>query len=118
MPNAKVFVYGSLKQGFHNHSILQGSTLLGTHNTDKEFKMLDLGSYPAVVDSPECGFSIYGEVYEVDDDTLRSLDFLEGCPSFYNRKTLTTPYGEAWIYFLEDSSTYGNDIVHSGVWGT
>lgn len=115
---AKVFVYGSLKQGFYNHSVLYGATYLGDHNTDKEFKMLDLGSYPAVVNSPECGFSIYGEVYEVDQEGLDRLDHLEEYPAYYNRKTITTPYGEAWIYFIEDSSTYENSVVHSGNWGT
>ena len=118
MPNARVFVYGTLKSGFGNHSLLSNATFLGTHNTDRAFKMLNLGSFPALIESTKCGYSIYGEVYEVDQDTLRSLDMLEGYPGFYNRKVITTPYGEAWVYYLVDSDTYGDDVIDSGNWGT
>jgi gamma-glutamylcyclotransferase (GGCT)/AIG2-like uncharacterized protein YtfP len=42
--------------------------------------MHDLGAFPAIV--PGGATPIAGEVYELDADTLRALDHLEGYPQF------------------------------------
>lgn len=64
-----VFVYGSLKQGFALHALLQGQLRVGNAWTEPWYRLFDLGSYPGLVEWPE-GLAIRGEVYEVDTECL------------------------------------------------
>ncbi len=72
----KVFVYGSLKRGFLYHSFLETSEFLGNAHI-MGYDLYDLGSYPAILKSKDDKSKVYGEVYEVDQETLRRLDKLE-----------------------------------------
>lgn len=73
----RVFVYGTLKRGFRNHRLLEGSTFIGEAHTLTPYRMLD-GRYPVLRDAgPDCK-TISGEVYDVDAPTLSALDELEG----------------------------------------
>lgn len=108
-----VAVYGSLRKGKGNHVILGDSTYLGTERI-KGFDMFSLGAYPYVM--PESDNSIVVEVYEVDSDsTGKSLDRLEGYPSYYDRKLIQTTHGEAWIYFINEYID-GTPFVDGGDW--
>ena len=97
-----VAVYGTLKKGFGNHFLLEGSKFLGTATSEDRFC---LGEYvfPAVVPSPD-GVAIEVEIYEVDDRVLKRLDALEGYPDFYNRGlfgfNLEGKPCRAYLYFL------------------
>ena len=79
----RIFVYGSLRAGFGNHRLLKDSRYIGEAVTAPQYTMLHLGGFPGVVADGQT--SIVGEVYEVDHDTLRLLDRLEGHPNFYAR---------------------------------
>jgi gamma-glutamylcyclotransferase (GGCT)/AIG2-like uncharacterized protein YtfP len=101
-----VFVYGSLKRGFSNHSLLTSSKFCGiTETIDPIFEMYSLGSFPAVVETGN-GFHITGELYEIDSVTLKMLDRLEGNGSLYTRKLVKiwfgTEQGEAWMYIMPE----------------
>lgn len=110
----KVFVYGSLKRGYGNHHFLEKSQYVGNHTTQPEFTMLSLGAFPAVTDGGDT--AIHGEVYEVTDKTMDSLDMLEGYPSFYNRKKINTIHGPAWMYYQEGELRDRYSVVESGNW--
>jgi gamma-glutamylcyclotransferase (GGCT)/AIG2-like uncharacterized protein YtfP len=76
-----VFVYGTLRAGCGNHRLLQqpGATRLAA---DAEvrisgYKMLHLGGFPGIIPG-EPTDEIVGELYAVNDEVLRSLDYLEG----------------------------------------
>jgi gamma-glutamylcyclotransferase (GGCT)/AIG2-like uncharacterized protein YtfP len=92
----RVFVYGTLRAGHHNHHILGAARAVGKGKTVSSWRMYDLGSgFPGVV-WPEAGdgvsrawggegggggtegYSIVGEVYEVDDAGMVACDRLEG----------------------------------------
>src|SRR4051812_16582087 len=75
-----VFVYGSLKRGFRNHHFLETSRFIGPGTTRRDFDLLDLGYFPAMIKGG--GFAIRGEVFMVDRRTLKSLDWLEGNSTF------------------------------------
>jgi len=109
-----VLVYGSLKQGFYNHSVLAGASYLGTYVTPPKYTMYDMGSYPAIEMGGDTAISC--EVYEVAGMGMKALDSLEGYPHFYNRKLLDTPYGEAWIYFIEEHAFCPSTAIPTGVW--
>lgn len=72
------FVYGTLKQGFGNHSLLRNSGFVGAAMTEREFVMVG-SSFPYIYTKEEGSFRILGEVYEVTSrDVERALDILEG----------------------------------------
>lgn len=75
--SARVFVYGSLKNSYALHYLLEQQRFLGLAVTKPLYRIFDLGNYPGIVEWP-VGLSIEGEVYAVDADCLRRLDDAEG----------------------------------------
>ena len=84
-----VFVYGSLKQGFPNTHLNTGVRRSGTFRTRERLPMylLGAGRVPCMVLSPGTGHHVFGEVYEVTEDSLAIMDRLErlGEPGGYLR---------------------------------
>lgn len=111
----KVAVYGSLRQGMGNHRLLEEGKAW-YHGKDKldGFIMYSLGGFPCVRSVFPEGNEIVVEVYEVDDETFARLDVLEGFPSFYDRKKVSTKYGDAWIYTIEREKS--RPVVEGGDW--
>jgi gamma-glutamylcyclotransferase (GGCT)/AIG2-like uncharacterized protein YtfP len=85
--NHFVFFYGSLKRGHYNHGRLAAARFVCDAKTAPEYRLFDVGYYPAMVED-RAGISIQGEIYEVDDATLASLDRLEGHPDYYRRERI------------------------------
>ena len=88
----RVFVYGTLKRGLHNHVLLErarASFVGAARTTRTSFAMLlaDAG-YPYVVKTTTDARAIDGEVYVVDDDTLERLDALEAATGMYSRESV------------------------------
>ena len=118
-----VAVYGSLKEGFHNHSLLKGAKKLGEGLLSSSYLMHSYGSCPALERTTEPSAPIHVEVYEVDDKGLEALDYLEGYHpdrvprlNFYQRTKDTTTDGlEVWVYVV-DEATISRGIVASGKW--
>lgn len=85
MSKHKIFVYGTLRSGFHNNYLLSDSKLLGKGKTKSKMAMFITG-IPYVNRSSE-EYPIVGEVYEVDSPSLKRLDMLEGHPDWYRRES-------------------------------
>jgi gamma-glutamylaminecyclotransferase len=99
----RVFVYGSLKQGKGNHRLLEQSKFLGRCMIEGPHRMISLGGYPGLVRKEDLPpRKIVGEVYQVNEETLQSLDWLEGHPRFYERHKVETPFKNAWVYYLPE----------------
>ena len=126
----KLFVYGTLKKGFGNHRYLEKSTLLDnccwTHGV-----LVDLGHFPGMLEDPTKDSKVYGELYEIDEDTLARCDLLEGYrsdrnPDFnlYNRAVVdvnrvdgTVDKGVyTYFYARNKKNKAGAPILKSGVW--
>ena len=108
----KVFVYGTLRRGEGNHMLLQNSDYLGEDSI--QGSMFNVGYYPAVILGN--GGIVEGELYEVEDPTLNSLDALEGVPHLYTRETVVTDGGEE-VYTYQWASEVGDmDQIVSGNW--
>ena len=111
--NKRVFVYGTLKNGFSNFHVMQraGAVYVGDSVIDR-YDMYDLGAFPAVVQTGQPHL-VYGEVYDVEDMT--PLDYLEGYPDFYDREEVMTSYGYAWVYYLREEPEKCPRI-RNGIW--
>jgi gamma-glutamylcyclotransferase (GGCT)/AIG2-like uncharacterized protein YtfP len=117
----KVFVYGTLKSGYGNNRLLRNATFLGDGylRDHKCYYYGPIGSFPFVV--PSKGTSVLGEVYQVDRNTLSSLDSLEGYREgqekqyFYDRQSATIEYvgggvSHDTLYYLGDDK-WRSDMV-------
>lgn len=111
-----VFVYGTLKQGFHNHSVLgRDPKYLGKARTQNMgWVMYDTGGFPVVMKANP-GQYIYGEVYAVPARQMLNLDHLEANGTMYQREKVKirfidqkehsdvmygdiTPIRDVWMY--------------------
>jgi len=119
MSLTKVAVYGTLKQGHGNHRLLTDSKFLGKASV--KGRMYHLGGFPGVrLDEPG---TVQVELYEVDNDTLRRLDRLEGYRegaadnNFYTREIVETDTEEhVSIYQISKDYTSDKRIIASGDW--
>jgi gamma-glutamylaminecyclotransferase len=109
----KVFVYGTLKRGYHNHRLLAGAKYLGEANLNGPHILLDAG-FPVCVKLPTGAGLVTGELYEVTAEQLKRLDQLEGEGRMYHRRKrkFTTPEGKcrAWIYLGDKDYWRGCNI--------
>ena len=92
MEMKKIFVYGTLLKGEHNHYLLENAEFLFYGKTKKEYTLYGLGSFPGLVEGG--GDSISGEVYSVKPSELQHLDALEEHPDWYMRKEIVLENGE------------------------
>lgn len=107
----KVFVYGTLKRGYHNHYILENSKFVKDHTLSRKFLMLDSGAYPVLLnaDIEYSGYPV-GEVYEVDDETMARLDRLEAVGKLYDRKVV-----DGFFVYVGIASTWLPNIQDMGL---
>ncbi len=97
-----VFVYGTLRQGLANHSLLADARCLGPATTRERYALY-MDEFPKVV-AQEAVSPIHGELYLVDSYTLALLDDLEDHPFLYRRQPVTVVMEDgsetaAWLYF-------------------
>lgn len=99
-----LFVYGTLKNGKSNHNaFLSDAKLVGEAKTDKQWGLVDLGHYPAMIMSHK---SVEGELYEIDEQILARIDRLEGVDVFgmYSRQLIPVFVDgveyPAWTYIM------------------
>lgn len=88
--NEYLFVYGSLKKGFDNHSLLSKyAKRLGKAHTVKKFGMFEdsFGNYPYLIDAPYS--KINGELYQITrKELMQKIDEFEGAPEYYQREKI------------------------------
>lgn len=84
-------------QGKSNHAYLTGYKLLGSGRTKPIYTLLDNGMYPAVKEKGKT--AVYGEIYEIDDECLQRIDYLEGIEeAYYMRKMIRVENHICFIY--------------------
>jgi len=82
----RLFVYGTLKQGYGNNILLCGAKFIGPAISHKKYVLFNCGFPVAVTLSEEHPMlPIIGEVYEVGEQHIKSCDQLEGHPNWYRR---------------------------------
>ena len=124
----QVFVYGSLRSGFHHPAyayISRYFTLVASGKV--KAKLFDMGEYPAAVPANEEKF-IVGELYRINHPeefgwAMAQLDDYEGLNTennelpLYRREPVTVYLNgqteEAWVYWF-NGDTSGKPVVESG----
>jgi gamma-glutamylcyclotransferase (GGCT)/AIG2-like uncharacterized protein YtfP len=80
--------------------------------------LYDLGAYPGLR-LDESDSSVIGEVYEVDDETLKELDEFEAS-SHYRREQVNIPLGSdslmCWTYEPDPEFYSLQTLITSGDW--
>jgi gamma-glutamylaminecyclotransferase len=101
----RLFVYGTLKEGFPNHHFNTGRRLPGVFRTRQAFPLLVVrlaneDRAPWLVNQPGHGFQVLGQVFEVAASALPAIDRLEelGQPTGYVRD-------EIELHNVDDPST-------------
>lgn len=115
-----VGVYGTLKRGQPNHSVLGDSPLV-EEGWVKGLALYDIGPFPCAVleEHPQ---PIFVEVYAVSKAVLAKLDKLENyypddiTNSLYTRKHMQAIDGAScWIYLFNEDIK-GLPFIQTGVW--
>lgn len=113
-----LFVYGTMKKGFPNHTRLDMAKFLGAVKTVEKYAMYprDDNYCPCVI-KEENKVHIKGELYEVFfQDQIDHIDRFEGVPNYYIRETIeveilgTKEVVNADIYFYNPQNDDKYDI--------
>jgi gamma-glutamylcyclotransferase (GGCT)/AIG2-like uncharacterized protein YtfP len=116
-----IFVYGTLRRG-------SGARAMSARFPDSKFiaeakvsgSLYDLGAYPGLL-LDESDSLVTGEVYEVDDELLKTLDDFEASSSYFRKQveiSLGTDKRRCWIYVPEDNPEFyaHRTLISSGDW--
>lgn len=102
-----IFVYGTLMQGHGNHGIIarEQHQFIGKGRTVHPFHMRNYGSaFPVVIKEGNPRAQVVGEIFSINDDTLKMLDRLESNGHMYQREFVdishpTRGYYQCEMYF-------------------
>jgi gamma-glutamylaminecyclotransferase len=112
-PCSLAFVYGTLKRGFSNHWLIEDvvgaghAQFLGAVKTKQRYPLV-CGPFqvPFLLNMPNSGLQVKGELYAVDQSALELLDDLEGVSKgHYQRRplVLTELQGECCSEILAEA---------------
>ena len=108
-----VFVYGTLRKGQGNNSLLSNSKFIDEVVTEENLSLFVSG-LPYMI-KREGGRGVIGELYAVNEETLSALDRLEGHPTFYKRERIKLRDGvdEVWAYIFQGQNSTATEYVVS-----
>lgn len=128
---SRLFVYGTLKRGLRNHTMLSHCPFIGQAMTFARFYLVDLGAYPGMVPfratlvkrgvARSLCAPVRGEVYDISKSPslLEKLDDLEGVPFLFNREKISVlidglPMKEpefdiVWAYVFQSEDVLDKD---------
>jgi gamma-glutamylaminecyclotransferase len=119
-----LFVYGSLKEGFPNFHVNRGRRAPGEYRTVERypFYLVD-DRLPCLFLAPGTGLQVTGQLFEVDDASLRVMDDFErvGQPGGYRRELVhvvgvwpdAAPARAAFVY-VQDPALLAGGGSHVG----
>lgn len=120
----KLFVYGSLKEGFPNFHVNKGRRLAGAYRTAERHEFwLYNGQLPCLLPAQGTGHQVTGQLFEVSEADLAAMDRLErvGEPGGYQRAEIevvskddATPRRLTAFVYLQDPALLAQPGEHLG----
>ena len=108
-----MFVYGTLMKGELHHTSISHARFVRAAETPPVYDLVQIDYYPAMLSDGSS--RVVGELYEVDDETLKKLDELEEVPHYYERRTIELADGSAAIaYVMPRERATGSSPIPSG----
>ena len=92
-----LFVYGTLMKGEVNHHYLRDCEYMGEAIID-DCELLELDGYPGIISS--FNVQVRGEVYKVDDNSLKEIHELEGDEYLYTKGIVHLNDQDIDIYYV------------------
>lgn len=109
----ELFVYGSLRRGFHNHYRMGDGTFRGEARLAGA-RLYSLGPYPTIVFTGDPDEWVAGEIYTVAPEILAGITEME-LEADYLLKTVEIAGWVCSIYFFEKPPE-GAEWIPSGDW--
>jgi gamma-glutamylaminecyclotransferase len=115
-----LFIYGTLKRGCTNHSLLVDQKFIGPASTVPGYRLFLVADYPGLVRDKTDHRGVQGELWSVDSAKLTELDAFEGIPEkLYRRESvmLASPHEKlAAQTYLYLRTTRGRRPFVDGNW--
>jgi gamma-glutamylcyclotransferase (GGCT)/AIG2-like uncharacterized protein YtfP len=93
-----LFVYGTLMKGQRRNIYLarDGAQYRRQARTAARYALFHplLADYPCLVEDEHRGMAIEGELWDVPEESLETLDTVEGVPTLFQRRLITLEDGE------------------------
>jgi gamma-glutamylcyclotransferase (GGCT)/AIG2-like uncharacterized protein YtfP len=111
----RLFVYGACLSGERDHGLLGASALIATLRTAPAYKLVDLGSYAALLEHG--AIAVSGELYLVDRNVRFGLDVARECPVLFQRLVVGLEDGsDAEAYLMREEQVRGKRRLAHGNW--
>lgn len=113
-----IFIYGSLRRGSPGSMSVRFPRSEFIAETKVRGNLWDLGAYPGLQLSNSASL-VSGEVYEIDDETLKLLDQFEESSNYRRSQFEITLGAEArtcWTYEPDPSFYSLHKLISSGDW--
>ena len=81
-----LFVYGNSKREFSQHHLLHKSKFLGLGQTAPKYHLYQVSWFPALVETTTNPVSIYGELFEVTEESIFLLNSIYNLGQNFFRK--------------------------------
>lgn len=115
-PTNKILVYGTLRSGEGNHSLMGNSKLLDIIRL-RGYVMYTNGGFPYSVPVDDDNKSIVGEIYHVNKAVLSDLDSLEGVSFKHYDRVPAKGYTDVELYIPHSTTRVETlQVIESGDW--
>lgn len=109
------FVYGSLREGMYNHYLIKSQKKLADAKIHG-YKLISLGSYPAIFKTGNDEDIVVGEVYKITDkDIAQSMHNME-IGAGYHVDEVQAGEHKAFVYARSEDKLPQLNVVESGDW--
>src|SRR5688500_9142066 len=110
-----VFAYGSLREREPDHAALEGAEFLGTTHTVPNYRLVDLGVYPAMLEL--AGLRDLDELFAVAREIRPRLDVLKEVPVLFQRVAISLEDGRvAEAYVMREQQVRGRRRLRVEDW--
>jgi gamma-glutamylcyclotransferase (GGCT)/AIG2-like uncharacterized protein YtfP len=113
-----VFVYGTLRRGSPGTMAVRFPNAKFIADVKVSGSLYDLGPYPGLI-LDNSNSLVVGEVYEIDDETLKKLDDFEASSNYLRKQvevSLGTQRSKCWTYEPNPEFYSLHKSISSGDW--